>query len=143
MGKDHIRDYATEAFRFYAMTGGKEQYIKTLMSELEKHKGNGVCSPSEAAVIDKEKIMEIKRAEFEDIEAVDKVLHILDTSCQNEIKKAIEYVYFKNSWVELKKGDIEQRVHYAEINIPASRRQIYRWLKKARILFAEERGLRF
>ncbi|ACL77345.1 hypothetical protein [Ruminiclostridium cellulolyticum] len=144
MKKDHIRDYATEAFRFYAKSGGKESYIKYLMDDIIKSKGNGVCNPTESTLISKEKIMETRAAEFADIEAVDRVLAILVKSYQgNYIRKAIEMVYFKDCWKNTEKGEISKRIHYAEIHIPASERQIYRWLKRARILFAEERGLRF
>lgn len=144
MKKDHIRDYATEAFRFYAKSGGKEAYLNRLMEDISKSKGNGICNPTEAVLVSKEKIMESRAAEFADIEAVDRVLAILVKSCQgNYIRKAIEMVYFKDCRKNTEKGEISKRIHYAEIHIPASERQIYYWLKKARTLFAEERGLRF
>jgi hypothetical protein len=60
----------------------------------------------------------------------------------SDIKKAINYVYCENCDGELEPGDIVKRVHYAEIQIPASERQVYYWLKRARDLFVEERGLR-
>lgn len=143
MKKDHIRDYATEAFRFYAKSGGRDAYIKYLIEDISKSKGSGVCNPTESALVSKEKIIESRAAEFSDIDAVDKVLVILDKSHQGYyIKKAIELVYFKDCWKDLSWGDITGRIHYAEINIPASQAQIYRWLSKARTLFAEERGLR-
>ncbi len=144
MRKDHIRDYATEAFRFYAKSGGKDKYIKYLMDDISRNKGSGVCNPTEAALVSKEKIIESRAAEFADIAAVDKVMVILDNSHQGYyIKKAIEYVYFKDCDEDIAKGEISNRIHYCEIHIPASERQIYYWLKKARTLFAEERGLRF
>ncbi|WHH58468.1 hypothetical protein [Petroclostridium sp. X23] len=144
MKKDHIRDYATEAFRFYAKTGGRESYIKTLMQDIQKQPGTGVCSPTESAIISKEKVIESRAAEFADIEAVDKVLSILEMSSQGRfIREAIERVYFKDCWKDIGRGDMSDRVHSAELGIPASQRQIYYWLKKARRLFAEERGLRF
>lgn len=143
MKKDHIRDYATEAFRFYAKTGGSEKYIEHIIQDLQKQQGNGVCSPTESALISKEKAIEARSAEFADLRAVDKVLSILDMSKQGKfIREAMEYVYFKDCDKEVEKGDISSRIHNAEINIPASERQIYYWLKKARMLFAEERGLR-
>jgi len=54
----------------------------------------------------------------------------------------VEMVYQKDCWQELEWGDIETRVHYAEIHIPASIRQIYRWLNQVCQEFAKERGLR-
>lgn len=141
--KDHIRDYATEAFRFYAKTGGKEAYINDLVEDISKSKGTGVCNPTEAALISKEKAIETRAAELADIEAVDRVFAILDKSYQGcYIKQAIELVYFKDSKKDLTWGDITDRVNKAGMTIPASRAQIFRWLREARKLFAQERGLR-
>jgi hypothetical protein len=77
-------------------------------------------------------------AELEDLEAVEKVLMI----CDSDVRKAVEMVYFFKPYEELEWGNIKKQVYYAEINIPASERQVYYWLKKARCMFAEERGLR-
>src|SRR5690606_1489765 len=74
MKKDHIRDYATEAFRFYAKAGGYEQYVRNLVEDMQKNKGSGVCNPTESALITKERIIEKHAAELADIEAVEKVL---------------------------------------------------------------------
>jgi len=142
MKKDHIRDYATEAFRFYAKSGGREKYIKNLIEDLERKKGSGICSPTEAALISKEDVIADKTAELADIEAVDKVLHALDVCGYRVIIQVIEYVYFADCWRDIERGDISSRVHHAELHIPASERQIYYWLRKARRMLAMERGLR-
>ena len=143
MAKDHVRDYATEAFRFYAKSGGLKNYIRDLTADLQKQKGSGTISPTEGAIVAKERMMEEKAAELADLEAVERTMHILTgITAGKEIRQAIEYVYFYDCWKDLQRGDIEARVHYAELHIPASRRQIYRWLKRARMIFAEERGLR-
>jgi len=143
MRKDHLRDYATAAFRFYARTGGEEKYIKHLQDAARYGaKGSGVSNPTEGALIKKENIIRQHAAEFEDIKAVEKTLAVMQLSNGIAACKAVEMVYFKDCWKELEKGDIENRVHYAELHIPASRRQIYYWLSKARKLFAYERGLR-
>lgn len=142
MKKDHIRDYTTEAFRFYARSGGREKYIKRLAADMTKSKGEGVCSPTESALINKEKVIEEHAAELADIEAVEKVLYALDVCGHKAILQAIDYVYFKDCWRDIERGDIQDRVHYAEINIPASERQIYYWLARARRMLAVERGLR-
>ena len=142
MKKDHIRDYATEAFRFYARSGGKEKYIKKLVEDLTRSKSEGVCSPTESALISKERVIEEHAAELADIEAVEKVLYALDVCGHKAILQAIDYVYFKDCWRDIERGDIQDRVHYAEINIPASERQIYYWLARARRMLAAERGLR-
>jgi hypothetical protein len=144
MKKDHIRDYATSAFRFYAQKGGRDKYIKNLVDDLQRSaKSSGVSKPTEAAVIHEEQIIESRKSEFEDIDAVEKTLGMLEMCRDGSyIIKAIEYVYFADCWKDLEKGSISDRVHHAEIFIPASERQIYRWLAKARMTFAEERGLR-
>jgi hypothetical protein len=59
-----------------------------------------------------------------------------------EWRRAVEIVYFADPQRPLEKGDIEARVHKAEIEIPASRQSVYTWLRRARKLFAIERGLR-
>lgn len=78
------------------------------------------------------------RAEFEDIIAVEKTLQRL-TQPQ---RQAVELVYFINPEQPLERNDISERVHRAELEIPASERSIYGWLYRARKIFAEERGLR-
>lgn len=143
MTKDNIRDYATSAFRFYAKNGNKKDYLSKLQKDIQHEKGNGICNPTEAALISKETILQTKAAEFADIEAVERTVYQLGLSTNGTaICKAIEYVYFKDCWKDIEKGDIQLRVHYAEIHIPASERQIYYWLRKARMTFANERGLR-
>ena len=136
--KDHIRDYSTEAFRFYARWGNREIYINNLLLDLQKNKAVGIGSPTEAALMHKEMIMREYAAEIADLDAAEKVLRI----CGPDINKALNYVYFDEPDKELQWGDIKRRVHQAEIYIPASESSIYRWLKKARKMFAEERGLR-
>lgn len=136
--KDHIRDYATEAFRFYAKWGSKDNYVKYLLDDLRRQKGTGICSPTEAVLIHKEQVMREYTAEIADLEAAETVLKI----CGRDIRRAVEIVYLDKPFRDLEWGDIKERVHYAELTVPASERQIYYWLKKARYLFAEERGLR-
>ena len=43
--KDHIRDYATEAFRFYAKSGGVKKYIEKITEDIEKTKRDGDNEP--------------------------------------------------------------------------------------------------
>ena len=148
--KDHVRDYATEAFRFYAKVGGEKKYIDTLVEEMKRQekqrdgiKDSGICKPTEAALMRKETVLRDRAAEIADLAAVEKTLHIVGSCVSGrEVRLSMENVYFKDPWKDLEKGDIHDRVHYCEIHIPASERQIYRWLKKARLTFAEERGLR-
>lgn len=148
MKKDNIRDYATEAFRYYAACGMKtseelKQQVKDqIYAQTKREKvrsGSGIYTDSIAcAVMAAEGEMYEMAAEFLDIIAVEKTIQKL--SCHQ--KKAVEIVYFTNPEQELKKGEISERIRKAELEIPASEQSIYRWLKKARGIFAQERGLR-
>jgi hypothetical protein len=148
--KSHIRDYATEAFRFYAkinMSADKYKqkiYDEALFDYKNKVKGSGISCPTEAAIIAAENEVTQKLAEIKDMEAVEMALAEIRARAyeRSDIVQAIEMVYFKDADKPLEKGDIHNRVHFAELNIPASESSIYRWLSKARTIFAEQRGLR-
>ena len=148
MKKDNIRDYATEAFRYYAACGRKSsvecmQQVKELIYEQTSREiirtGSGTHSDSTAylAMAADDASCEMA-AEFLDIMAVEKTLMQL-----NEYQRAaVEIVYFADAKMELQKGDISKRVHKAGLSIAASEQSIYKWLRKARVIFAHERGLR-
>jgi len=141
--KDHCRDYATAAFRFYAKVGGQKRYIRDLLGDIQKQKGFGTINPTEGAMITQERVLEEKAAELADLDAVERTIHIIEQLEESRhTLQVLEFVYFKDAHRELKKGEIENRVHYAELHIPASRRQIFYWLGKARKIFTNERGLR-
>lgn len=149
--KNHIRDYATEAFRFYAkinMTADKYKqkiYDEALFNYTKKMKGSGISYPTESAIIAAENEVNEKLAEIKDMEAVEMTLAEIRASgpySSKAIVQAIEIVYFAEANKELERGDISSRIHKAEIEIPASQPTIYRWLCRARTIFAEQRGLR-
>lgn len=145
----NIRDYATAAFRFYAALGkiGSEEIkerIKNIIYEQSKREfckrgSSGGHSDSVAYAVEKaEREIEDFKADIEDIIAVEKTLKQLDI----HTKRIIEIVYFADSDKPLRKNDISDRVHKAVFAIPMSERQIYYRLKRARLIFARERGLR-
>lgn len=148
MKKDNIRDYATEAFRFYAACGKltSEQLKQKVYDDIytaskKEFNRSGSGTPSDAtawAVMKAEDAIKEMQAEFEDILAVEKTMLQLN----KHQRKAVEIVYFTEPEKDLEKGDISDRVHKAELTIPASERSIYRWLFKARKFFAKERGMR-
>lgn len=148
MKKDNIRDYATEAFRFYAACGRltSEQLKKKVYDEIYTaskkeyyRSGNGMPTDATAcAVMKAEDTIKAMQAEFEDIIAVEKTMLQLN----KHQRKAVEIVYFTEPEKDLEKGDISDRVHKAELEIPASEQSVYKWLRKARKMFAKERGLR-
>jgi len=133
------REYATQAFRFLAREGSADKYISKLVDDYKRQaKSAGVSCPTEAALMHKEKLLQEHAAELADLDAAEKALII----CGKDPRRAVEMIYQWNCWNELEWGDISTRVHYAEINIPASSTQIYFWLAKACKEFAIARGLR-
>ena len=146
MKKTHYRDYATEAFRLYAQEGSlkryKEKIYRQAIAEATKGHKQKFGSPTEAQVIRAEQALEDVKATLLDLEAVEKTMLRLELSCYGTDKiKVLKIVYMNKG--EIQRGVIQERVHYAEIHIPASEAEIYRWLAEARRIFAEERGLRF
>jgi hypothetical protein len=148
MKKDHIRDYATEAFRYYAFLGKphkedlEQKYYEQAKEEFKREyhetKGTGIFKPTEAQVIYAESKVREKQAELWDILAVEKTL--MQLHCDE--RKAVEMVYFQQAQRDIKKGDIRDRVVQASLHIPTCERTVYYYLSKARKIFAYERGLR-
>lgn len=147
--KDNIRDYATEAFRFYAACGRMtsaelEQMVRDRIYQQSKREilrsgcGGISISPTEYVAMKAEDAVRDLKAELMDIIAVEKTLIQLNP----QQRKAVEIVYFTDAEKDLERNDISDRVHKAELHIPASEKSVYRYLKKAREIFAEERGLR-
>lgn len=137
--RQSYREYATQAFRFLAREGNADKYISKLVEDYKKQaKSAGINCPTEAALMHKEKLLKEHAAEIADLDAAEKALII----CGRDPRKAVELVYQWNCWDDLEWGDVSTRVDYANINIPADRSQIYRWLAQACKEFAKERGLR-
>jgi len=148
MRKSHIRDYATAAFQFYALVGSRDKYKKIIWEQAirEQHKRegrSGISKPSEAAVMRAETALEQVQAEIADLEAVERTIRMVEKMRPgHDIMHALAIVYMAEPHREPERGEISMRVHKAELWIPASEKTVYRWLAKARLLFAEERGLR-
>ena len=146
MIKDHLRDYATAAFRNYARCGFPtyEELRKIIFdaalesSRREINRMSRIPNPTQQAVINAESAVDERQGELLDILAVENALKIMKDEC----KKAVEQVYFVDAQNDFECGDIKERVTRASIEIPASERQIYYWLRTARYVFAVERGLR-
>lgn len=146
--KDHIRDYATNAFRFYAKLGMsteqyKEQIRKEALETITKREGSPKSggSPTEAMLMNAEKEVQVHIAEIMDLEAVEKTLAEFKSK-SSICEKLIKEVYFTEPDKELQKGDISKRVVKAALDFNLSERSIYYELKKARTLFAYNRGLK-
>lgn len=149
MKKDHLRDYATAAFRYYAKIGKTSEQVKEdignmLMDAREERIINtgGTGSPTEHAIMEKERVINELKAEIDDLEAVEKTLELLKRRFDYGTIKAIEIVYFTDPNKPLEKNDLSSRVVKAAAEIPCGEATVYRMLSKARRVFAEERGLR-
>lgn len=144
--KSHIRDYATAAFRFYAANGPPQKYKDriwndALFNRQQREIAGEKGAPTESAIIHAEAAVNQKIAEIADLEAVEKTLKALE-KMDSGMLKAVKLIYMQQPNKDINWGEITDRVHQAELSIPASEQTIYRWLSKARRIFAEERGLR-
>jgi len=150
--KSHIRDYATEAFRFWAREGSAEAYRAKIWEEAMASRAAGregrassgdISKPTESTMILIERRIDEAQAEIMDLEAVDATMRILGgKKASRERLLALRLVYMQDPHRDLEKGEVADRVHQAELLIPASAATIYRWLSDARITFALERKLR-
>ncbi len=146
MKKDNIRDYATAAFQYYAFMGKphkedlEQKYYDDALSEYKRGeiRGTGISKPVEQAVMYAEGRLRDKQAELWDILAVEKTLAQLH---KDELL-AVEMVYFECPQRAIKRGEISERVVKVSLYIPTCERTVYYYLRKARLIFAYERGLR-
>jgi len=143
--RDHLRDYCTAAFIFFAKNGkSSAKYKARLVNDIlyNRHRNEGLSKninkPTEMEALHYQKIWDEKHAEINDMEAIERTIAIIEKMSNGQsILKAIKYVYFDSE-----SSNIKNRIHVAEIHIPASEKSIRKWLKQARTLFALERGLR-
>ena len=143
MKKTHIRDYATEAFRFAAKTGSSQKYCEMLAEDIQRGGGNGLSDPTAGELILRETARENHLAEILDLTAVENTFAILRTKPDGkDIIRAVQIVYMRHPERKIKKGDISKRVTEVVLDCYSSQAEVYRWLAEARELFAIERGLR-
>jgi hypothetical protein len=148
MKKNHFRDYATEAFRFYAREGSSEEYKRAIWEDAiqkqNKHDGNrDISAPTEAAIIRAEAALRAKTSEIADLEAVEYAINVITSMDMGRYRmEALRAVYMAEPHRDPERGEISARVERAAVDIHIDPRQIYRWLRDARRIFAEARGLR-
>lgn len=150
MLKDHIRDYATEAFRYYAAEGKptyeklRQQLYTDILRREKKELSviEGLADPTINAQINAEREVERQMPKLLDILAVEKTLDMLNIGHKYDIVKCIELVYFIEPSRAIKKGEIQERARAAGLLVCIDERTVYRYLKAARKLFAITRGLR-
>lgn len=82
------------------------------------------------------------KALLDNIEAVNKTLEYFRSNNKEHVIKAIESVYFfcpKRAW---RKKELTERVIFFSLSYGASERTVFYWLKEARDVFSELRGLK-
>lgn len=114
--RDTTRDYTIAQFRIYAALG---------------------C-PSKAQIISDKTMRQALRL---DLLAVADTLNALTNSGKGYISQAVSAVYFVAPTAPLHKGEINSRVTKFAINNYTDERTVFRWLKEARLLCADYRGL--
>ena len=114
--RDTTRDYTIAQFRLYASLG----------------------FPSKAQVV-ADKTMH--RALQLDLLSVIDTLDALTSSDKDYIRQAVSAVYFVAPTAALHKGEINLRVTKFAVSNYIDERTVFRWLKEARLLCADYRGL--
>ena len=136
MKKSSITDYATAAFALYYRYGcrGAEELSEYLYQrELLRHDRPEIAvKRAEATLVEYAPLIA-------DVAAVEKTLNLLKQCGDPARYRAIEIVYLQSGVINRKA--ISFRVRRAAIETPTTERTIYRWLKEARTVFAEFRGL--
>ena len=140
MRKEHFRDYAIEAFRYYARTGKTVDQMKDemLADPVNKAKyelrGGNISRPTEYELLHLQEMLGHREGELLDLIAVEKTI----VQLHDVEKEAVKLVYMKDATMKIERGDIQNRVEIASLSIGASDRLIYSWLKKARNIFCRE-----
>mgnify|MGYP003308744583 CR=1 FL=1 len=133
MKKDNIRDYAVDAF----------QYFATLKCAPTKEAVRFVLQKRHLEQCPNERDCRALEAEMQDMFAVVDTIRILSAMENgNEILQTLHNVYFANPGEKLKRGEVENRILYTTFKTHISTATAYRYLALCRRTFAEERGLR-
>ena len=138
--KEWYMDYATHAFVRYANLGcpTREEYENRIRQDCYTRfafqEPSFILSKANAEVSSRIPLLE-------DIDAVNRVIDILRQQDKQHIIQAIRDVYFVNPKGKPERGVIVERVTAYAIKCPASTKAVYEWLKSARLLFAQLRGL--
>lgn len=141
MQKENSRDYATEAFRYYASLGCPrfEEFREKIYLDAAKR---AVGKDPEAAAMEADEAIKKSMPQLLDIFAVEKTIENLERSDKGYIIAAIEDVYFVQPNKPLKHGELTDRVRRSSFTSYTGERTVYGWLREARQMFAEIRGLR-
>lgn len=138
--KEWYMDYATHAFVRYASLGcpTRAEYETRIREDCYKrlalHNPSFIVIKANAEVSAREPLLK-------DIDAVNRVLDILQRKDKQHIIDAVKAVYFYDPHGKPAHGVIVNRVRRFACEYPANERTVYKWLKSVRLLFAQIREL--
>lgn len=133
MFKDRSRDYATAAFRDFALYGKKPG------GQVEKEIYQRELAVTLSDDLARKKVSEMKPM-IADITAAGEV-YAFYRQKQSPVAEALEEIYFCYPATPLKRSDMVMRVRLFSLKKGISERTVYNYLKKARREFAFCRGL--
>lgn len=138
--KEHWRDSATHAFIKYAHLGCPTVEEREKQIRQECYNKFALSNPSFISIKADDAVAK-KVGELKDIEAVNRVLDILQKQDKQHIIDALRAVYFYDPHGKPDRCEIVNRVIRFAYEYPSHERSVYRWLKSARLLFAKLREL--
>lgn len=141
MKKDHNRDYATEAFRYWAAVGCPtyENALGRIIKRAQE-KAKGQPAEVKAAFIDA--CIEQRMGALLDIKACDECFKYLNAHGKECVCSAVREVYMAFPRKRLARGELSGRVVRFGMDNYYSSAQVYRFLEEACDRFVENRGLR-
>ena len=141
MNKDHIRDYATAAFRYWAHVG--EPTYAEAVERIRAKAIRRACSADDevASAFVAAEICK-SDASLLDIKACEEVFAELRSLGKECVCSAVREVYMPYPHKKLAKGELSGRVVRFSMENYYSERQVYYFLTEACELFATKRGLR-
>lgn len=134
------RQYATDAFRLYAMIGesSADEYKRSIEEKVRLKFSHESAESVGRRVISEINVM---KREILDVGSVDDVMKELRAKGRDDIIGALKCVYFAEPARIMKKGEIKDRVLRYATDYHADARTVYRWLGIARRKFFEARGM--
>ena len=133
MKKDNIRDYAVDAFRYFAALKCAPTKEAVRFALQKRHLTQG-GKPKDCRALE---------AELQDMYAVVNTIKVIETLENSlEVLQTLTNVYLSNPGELFKRGEIESRILYTTFKANISTATAYRYLALCRRIFAEERGLR-
>lgn len=142
MIKDNIRDYATDAFRYWASVGCPT-YEEAIARIVKKAESEAVGQPegTRAAFVDAR--LNKHMGELGDIRACNECFEYMKAHGKECVCSAVREVYMVCPRKRPARGELSGRVLRFAIDNYYGEAQVYRFLREACEVFAEKRALRF